>query len=249
MCLLCSALWSGCSVREDRSDCPCRLVLDFGGVDTSVVGSAELLVTSAGGFSFEDELDTDDLRVGVDVEVPREVLDVGVWSVDGRSSDRGAGLVIPVGEDCPEVYFHVSSVKAEGEMVCETVRMRKNHCVMDIRMVGLGTVPVRMGISGNVDGYMPDGSPSAGVFHHEIEVEGYGRVVLPRQTDNSLMMEVYDDVGVVRRFALGEYVAESGYDWDAPDLEDITLEMDVAVTGVKLAFQGYEKTFEFEIEI
>ncbi len=246
--LLCAVLCYGCSLKEDRSGCPFRLVLDFSGVDTSVVRSANLFLVAEGGFAFDDELSAGDFRTGVDVAVPRERLDIGVWSAEGWGFS-GDGMSIPVGLDCPEVYFHLSSVEAEGEAVHDTVRMKKNHCVMSLRLSGLVSEPVRIGILGKVDGYMRDGSPSMGEFYHEMELEGEGRVVLPRQVDNSLVMEVYDEAGVVRRFAVGEYIAESGYDWEDADLKDITLEMDVAVTGVRLLVQGCEDTFEFEIEI
>ncbi len=239
----------GCSLKENREECPCLLVLDFAEVDEAV-SSGNMFLSSENGFMFVEELDEADLRKGVDVPVPRERIDVGVWSADGWDFD-GGGLDIPVGEDCPAVYFHVSSVEAEGEMVREEVRMRKNHCVMSISLSDFGSKPVRIAVLGNVDGYMGDGSPSFGEFSFEMDLEGGEgkRVILPRQADDSLVLEVHDDIGVVRRFSIGEYIAESGYDWNEPDLKDITLEMDVAVTGIKLLVQSCEKTFEFEIEI
>ncbi|MBO7547737.1 MAG: hypothetical protein J6T07_04760, partial [Bacteroidales bacterium] len=38
----------------------------------------------------------------------------------------------------------------------------------------------------------------------------------------------------LRSFAVGEYLAAAGYDWTAPDLEDIRLEIDLASTAVRL---------------
>ena len=35
-----------CSVKEDRMDCPCRLVLDLSANDTASVGSGSAYVTS-----------------------------------------------------------------------------------------------------------------------------------------------------------------------------------------------------------
>ncbi len=247
---------AACSVKEDREACPCRLVLDFSGVDTSVVTAADLFLRSDGGFALAEGLDADDFRSYMSLDVPRGMVDVGIWSgAGGLLADGGmavgGGLAIPVGEDCPRVYFHVSSVDASCESVRDTVRMRKNHCVMTVRLEGTETEPEVFALYGNVNGYMGDGSPSPGEFVYLLKPDGEdGSVaVLPRQVDNSLVMEVHDGTAVVKRFAIGEYVAESGYDWSAPDLKDITLEIDVALTKVELVVQGSGEVLEFEVVI
>ncbi len=247
-CLVSIMLCAGCSVKENRDMCPCRLVLDFSEVDTSVVRYADLIMTADDGFVFTDELEPEDLRSGKTVTVPRGEVNVSVWNGTDSMMDAN-GISIPYGEDCPPVYFHVSSVDADCELVRDTVMMRKNHCRLTINLKYMETDPKEIVLIGNVDGYGPDGTPSVGDFLCRLPQGGAGHVVLPRQLDNSLAMEMNDGSGVLKRFALGEYIAESGYDWSAPDLEDLTVDIDIAFTGITLVIQGWDRTYRFDMVI
>ena len=118
-------------------------------------------------------------------------------------------------------------------------------------MKGEVVEPVSISLVGNVDGYASDGRPTLGRFccSSVVDVDGSCTMVLPRQVDNTLMMELDDASGVLKRFAIGEYIAESGYDWATPDLEDITIDLDFAVTHLTLVIQGWEKEYMFDIVI
>ncbi len=259
ICMAALSLVLGCSVKETRELCPCRLELDFSEVDTSVVRRAELVAVADGGFSFSDGLEADAFA-DVWVEVPRREVCVGVWSGvdsalaeggDGFDVSAGRGLVIPFGEDCPPVYFHASVVDADCERLREIVLMRKNHCRMTVNVNNVETSDLQVRVTGGVDGYKADGTPSQGEFSSLLypDVNGEMQVILPRQTDDSLMMEINDGTGVRKSFALGEYVAEAGYDWEAPDLEDITIDIDIAFTHISLVIQGWDTTYEFDVVI
>ncbi len=241
-CVLCV----GCSVLEDRESCPCRLVLDFSGVDTALVKTAELVMKSSdGGFVYAEKLDAEGFVNGFEVLVPRDVIVVMIWSgADGMVSDDG--LRIPYGEDCPPVYFHASAVAADSECHVEKVVMRKNHCRMTVEVEGF--LSERLAVAGNVCGYAADGKPVAGDFRVEADGRGW-TVVLPRQTDEALALEVMDGTGVLKRFNLGGYIAEGGYDWSEPDLKDLTLYIDVSVTQVRLLIGDWEKVLLFDMII
>lgn len=242
-------MYAGCSVKENRDLCPCRLVLDFSEVDTAVIWSADLDVNASDGFVFNDHIDGP-LRNEYMFDVPRELLRINVWyGRDGYETETG--LRIPYGRQAPEVYFHSSEVDARCELQKELIRMRKNHCKVTIRMTGNNTDPIKIALLGNVDGYMNDGRPSQGPFRAEERMNGDGicSIVLPRQLDDSLVMELDNDTGILTRFALGEYIAESGYDWNAPDLEDIVIDLDFAVTHLTLVIQGWEKEYKYDVVI
>lgn len=243
-------LCAGCSVKEDRGKCPCALVLDFSEVDTAVIRSADLFVADDAGLLFEDTLIPADFRESYILKVPRKSVMLGIWNADGLPS-VGNGLAIPYGEDCPEVYFHTSVVDADAETVRETVRMHKNHCVMTVRIAWDEPGLEGIVLIGNVNGYHSDGLPSEGDFLYRLEQDGEGecRAVLPRQKDDSLVLEVNDGSGVAKRFSLGEYIARSGYDWNEPDLKDITIELDIAFLQVHLTVQGWDMTHRFDIVI
>lgn len=241
---------AGCSVKEDRTLCPCRLVLDFSEVDTAVIRSVDLDVTAPDGFVFAENVEASRFYEDYVATVPRQELQLSVWSGRGAfASDDG--LRIPYGNGAPPVYIHSALLDADCEQLHHTVIMRKNHCNVTIRMKGEDVDPVSISLVGNVDGYALDGRPTLGRFccSSVVGVDGSCTMVLPRQVDNTLMMELDDASGVLKRFAIGEYIAESGYDWATPDLEDITIDLDFAVTHLTLVIQGWEKEYMFDIVI
>ncbi len=241
---------AGCSVKENRTSCPCKLVLDFRDVNTSVINAADLILAAGDGFLFSDELYAEDFSSEMSFQVPRTMLDVGAWSgTEGMMN--GNGMVIPEGKDCPPVYLHYSVVDTGCDAVSEKIVMRKNHCRMTVNLECDETEAWKISIYGNVDGYMPDGTPSEGRFSCGLGSNGAGGydAILPRQIDDSLILEIDDGSGIMKRFSLGVYVAESGYDWNAPDLEDIAVDINLAFTGLTLTIGEWDGEYKYDIVI
>lgn len=244
-------LGASCSVKESREGCPCRLVLDMSEVDTSVVKYAELLVSASGGFLIRDTIRAGEFESGYIADVPREYVGVGVYfGASGLVDDQGR-LSIEYGEDCPPVFMHSSFVKADGEIVMENVLMRKNHCIMTIHVETDQVFPFRLEAKGNIDGYDSAGAPSEGKFMYAMhtDMSGTCRLLLPRQTDESLVLEIHDETGVRKSFALGEYVAASGYDWQEEDLRDITVSMDYSLTHMVIHVAGWRDEHIFDVVV
>lgn len=243
------ALAMSCSVKEDRGDCPCRLVLDMGEVDTSVVKYAELVLTASDGFCMRDTLAKEEFEAEYLVDVPRGPVAVGVYCGALGCVDDEGNLEIDYGNECPFVYMHSSLLLAEGEAVAENVGMRKNHCVVTLQVQSDAVFPFRMEAKGRVDGYDSDGVPSEGDFMYAMYADDAGvcQFTLPRQRDRSLVLEVYDDTDVIRSFALGEYVAASGYDWEEENLKDITVSLDYALTRVVISVADWTEEYIFDV--
>jgi hypothetical protein len=241
---------AGCSVKEDRIECPCRLLLDFSEVDPSVIKSADYHLSASDGFIFTGSLESVFFKDQVVIDVPRETIKVVSWCGAGIYASE-SGLTIPYGDDCPPVYMHVSDVEASGESVSEVVVMRKNHCNMRINVIGEDRELVNLILHGNVNGYGSDGHPSKGRFAYKSAPDANGEisVVLPRQVDNTLALEVDDGTGLSKSFAIGEYISSSGYDWTAPDLHDIIIDIDFAITHVSLTINGWDKEYKYDIVI
>ena len=72
---------------------------------------------------------------------------------------------------------------------------------------------------------------------------------MPRQTDASLMLEVDDGKGNSKAFALGQYIVSSGYDWTSPDLDDVSVTLDYAMTEIRLVVGGWESVYRYDVEI
>ena len=238
------AIVAGCSVKEDREKCPCRLMLDFSGVDTSVVKSVKICAESADGLVFSDSLSAADFDKGYIRDIDKEFLQFSVWS------GHAAGLQIPYGCECPPLYMHCFEADARGEEFRENVAMKKNHCRLTVLINGREDMPYSLTFRGNVDGYGSDGQPSDGMFSCVAYPDGEGgsQVVIPRQTDSSLLLDVEDkSVSISRTFAVGEYILASGYDWAADQLEDVTVVLDYYLTDMKIIYKGWDKEYIYDI--
>jgi hypothetical protein len=236
-------------VKEDRTVCPCRLVLDMSDIDTSVVKCAELVVGASGGFQFRDTLGVEEFMKGCVVDVPRGGVGVGLYyGAEGCVDERG-GIGIAYGTECPQVYMHSSTFEAQGEIVVEEVQMKKSHCIMTIQVETEKDFPFTLEAKGHIDGYGLGGIPSVGEFLYAMYTDDSGKcqISLPRQTDASLVLEVHDDSGVLKSFALGEYVAASGYDWTEENLRDITVSLDYSLTRVQISVAGWREEFVFDV--
>ncbi len=55
--------------------------------------------------------------------------------------------------------------------------------------------------------------------------------------------------GTIRSFALGELLEQEGYDWTAPDLDDLTLYINYAVTDLSLTIERFPPEPPLEIVI
>ncbi len=243
-------LLAGCSVKENRDVCPCRLMLDFSSVDRTVMDFADLFVTADDAFVFEDRIEAENFGEETMVSVPRREILVMAWG--GTEEMLGEqGLSIPLGEDCPPVYIHTSRVDADCELFEETVCMRKNHCRLNVSLNNVSEGEIGVCLFGNVNGYSPEGVPLRGDFEYDMQADGINsfNAVLPRQFDNSLALEINDGSSVLKRFAIGEYIAESGYDWTEPDLKDISIDIDVVFSRVILSVVGWDYVYRFEVVI
>lgn len=247
-----AVLFAGaCSVKEDRTACPCRLVLDFRDVDTSLCRELNLLVTRREEVVLSEVVEAEDFMEEYVAYVPHGELRVNVWSGDGGRAERKQGIVIPYGCECPPLYMHSFIADTRGESCREKICLRKNHCRLTIMMEGMETIPYSLTFKGNVDGYGLDGRPSLGDFSCVAYPadSGDSRALLPRQLDASLQLDIDDGTSVVKTFAIGEHIASSGYDWTAEDLDDLTIVLDYYITHIKVTVQGWDKEYDYSVTL
>ncbi|MBR1794115.1 MAG: hypothetical protein IJ755_02295 [Bacteroidales bacterium] len=237
-------LLAGCSVKEDRSACPCTLVLDFSDLPVTPV----MLSVEGEGCSVLQIVHADTLMT---LSVPRTDLSVSVTG--GALPDAAGSVRIPFGEEAPPLYLYHASVSSEAEQVVLPVYLRKQFCRLTLAFTGPPGYgpPFEVEVEGFVDGWARDGSPLDGPFSYRLLPEGDGMAVirLPRQRDDSLLMHIVFSDQVVRTFALGNFMAAAGYDWSAADLEDLTLNVDVSVTSVTISTDAWTATEEIELFI
>lgn len=211
--------------------------------------------------------------------VPKGDIDLAVaYSADGLAGElnsSGKWIEIDEGRPCPSIWTCCEKVSARADRVTVPVRLHKNFCRIDIQVrdVDGEEFPFKLRVRGNVNGYGLDGKPARGTFLCDAERSetegsgtesdgddsgtasestGYGHgyaVTVPRQTDDSLTLEIVTDDGVAKSFAIGNYIAASGYDWTSADLKDICLEIDYARTVISFTIDKWTHSEQFEVVI
>lgn len=202
--------------------------------------------------------------------VPKGDIDLAVaYSADGLAGElnsSGIWIEIDEGRPCPSIWTCCEKVSARADRVTVPVRLHKNFCRIDIQVrdVDGEEFPFKLRVRGNVNGYGLDGKPARGAFLCDAERSetegsgtasestGYGHgyaVTVPRQTDDSLTLEIVTDDGVAKSFAIGNYIAASGYDWTSADLKDICLEIDYARTVISFTIDKWTHSEQFEVVI
>lgn len=233
-----------CSVKENRAVCPCGLTLELAGLPVRPV----VLGVAGEEYSWTEVVHADTVLV---LPVPKG--EVTVSAVGGALAEGDGSVRIPEGEEAPPLYLFHADVSADAEQVVLPVVLHKQFCTLELTFMGPPGYgpPFEAAVEGFCGGWMPDGSPASGPFSRRLLPGSDGRAVLrlPRQGDDSLLMRIVFSDQVVRTFALGSYIAAAGYDWTAPDLEDLSLQVDISLTSVTISSDLWTHTEDIELWI
>lgn len=241
----------GCSIKEERDECPCRLFLDLQSVDRIDQTPCLLRIMSDDGFEYSSVIGGRDFQDTYIIDVPRTGLDVVVWSgAEGYMDEQG--ISIPLGNGCPPVYIHSSRVDAAGEAVRDTVCLRKNYCILNVSVDSPDGVDGMM-VRGEVDGYDRTGNPHNGEFsicsRSDASNFASGRFNIPRQDDRPLYLDVFESDGMAKTFPLHEYISAFGYDWEERDLNDLNMHLNYTAAGVVVSIKVWDEEFVIDVVI
>ena len=251
-------LSESCSVKEDRTDCPCMLTLDFSDVDYGLLQEAGLtemgiIVASESGACVRKSVSIKDSPQECVMAVPRSRVNMCAVCGDGGLW-TDSSVTVAEGEESPKYYVCSDSFDSHRNVMTRKVVLHKNHCILTVRLKDSYGVPSRnflVSVEGNVCGFDMYGEPVTGPFRATSDKSENGAcsVCLPRQRDGSLSLQIlFPGSSDIRSFPVGEYILQSGYDWDAPDLEDVEVEVDFSLTGVSFSIDAWKKTLYFEIK-
>jgi hypothetical protein len=235
--LLAAVLLSSCSVKEDRSDCPCRLEVDLsafaalGGGEDYLVSSDRIpqVIGSRTG-----SLWCSDVRKGTyTVSVVRP----------GAGTQVGTGrVVIPEGSEPDSLYAYAETVDCFGERAFVTTKTWKQFCSVTLRE----TEPTGLayGVRSGFGAFSrADLSPLPSLLSFPVrrDADGALRFRLPRQGAGSrLRLTARETDGLPWELPLGEWMDKAGYDWSLPSLEDFSLEIDYAASEVRIRVLDWE---------
>ena len=243
---------TACSVKENRAECPCFLIMDFSEVRSSEMRHSDVDIESSDGFLYNDKIPASKYGERHVVAVPRTGVFLNVSYGSENCFSPGNGFLVTDGQNFPPLYLYSSYLDTDAEVVESKVKMHKEHCRINIGMKAVsGPFPFSVSVEGDICGIGMDGTPVSGAFSYSpaINDEGTCYVRVPRQTSSSLILKILDKNDVLRSFSIGEYIIESGYDWTAESLEDVNVEIDYAKTEVSFTVNDWEKTVHFDVEI
>ena len=210
----------------------------------------------------------------LEYEVPRGSIGVSVIEMPDRvghdviAGYDGDEIRIPVGEQMDSLYGFFKMYHTRCESVLCDVELHKEFCTVSFTLGDEGySSPYDIEVWGNVAGVSAwDLMPVLGEFRYApMQKNGVYQVRVPRQEDNSLelvMLEIPGQAGydgeraeddgervVVDRLPLGEYIARSGYDWTAENLEDVHIALDLENQQVMITVSGWDGVVVMDIVI
>lgn len=245
-------LLQSCSLKEERSDCPCWLDVFFGNFPE------EGLVLSAwqGEKLFKDDVTRDDFTDFYEKEVKRGLVSLSAYRNSGALSVSGDIISIQKGSQADSLYAYSSYVECFGEFAADTVHLYKQFATVFLQLKNSAdnVYPYWVRIIGNVSGtQVRDLSPVGGEFLFDptlSETQGC-TFRLPRQKDDSLILEFHNisDGSLADSINLGAQIASAGFDWGARSLNDIIIEIDFAKVGMEITVREWESEDIYDITI
>lgn len=262
---------SGCSIREDRTDCPGRLVVVMP-VDERLrmlgqgCTEAQLRLTDDGGSVVaEGMFDLASLDEQYSFELTPGAYGVGVCCMADELCLGAEGVGIPEGEEFPPLYLSYRQCEVSGAAgeTRDTVRLHKQWCTLTVEDVTMPTdshVLQQVSVEAKVCGCGYDGSLMHGQYGFSVWMkrgeEGFPNcsMRIPRQESGegmTLAVRSQSEGGAVveRYFPLGGMLDDAGYDWRAEDLEDVTVRLDFSASNVVLETDSWRRSLSFDIRI
>lgn len=219
-----------CSVKEDRTPCPCYLQVSF----TDPEASGPVILLGRGETtSFREQARVEDCRPYWTRPVDKGILDFFACKGIRQASVDGSRVTIPEGGQADSLYAFSAQVDATGEFAPVPVTLHKQFATvfLDIRKTAGELPDYRFSVTGNTCGTnLQDHSPIPGPFYFSPSAREGDAIVffrLPRQADDSLSLSVRYGDAAPSVFPLGELIRDTGYSWKTEDLQDIYVSIDL----------------------
>lgn len=240
--LLCS-----CSVKEDRGDCPCWLQIDLSSC-SHFADRVSLKGWTSVSSVFGVQVLSEDFTAMHEEEVPRTMVSYCATSGLDGSMNSGMSVVIPDGNQSDRLYAYRADVQAYGESAYDKVSLHKQYAAVAVKIDDSQndySVVVRSGWKG-LD--LTTLRPVPGSFRYAPEPteDRVWFFRLPRQGDDSLVMEITGKNGYTYPFDLGGEIRKAGYDWNAEDLDDIMLGVDYVSGGIHVEVIPWEQGLVYD---
>lgn len=243
-CLASLFILASCSVKENRSACPCELtVLPYEPLKTA--GSVLVSVVQDGEVVRQGMLDGDAFEAGeCRLQVQRRLSQVTVFTgITAMNALRGKMLDIAGEKQCDEVYSCSCTAELAGDEFLVPVKLHKNFARLTLSVLNQPE-DTYLCVKGSVGGYnLLDAVPYEGDFNcytDSTEDQGQWSIRLPRQLDDDLSLDVMSGEEIKRTVPLGELILSTGYSFQDEDLLDISMTIDLNKSYALLSVEGWD---------
>jgi len=256
--ILCTLL-SSCSIKEDRSGCPCYLTVDLSQVLNASLTPPSWWDRDLRIALLQDGTTIRESRVPYEEAQPEYVYQVpkgSVWVTGVLGLDAGLmtdGVVrYPEGQESDCLYVSSRLVPCEGEEARCVLEMYKQFSRIEI--LGLESFDYRMVVTAGCSGLdLRTREALEGRFRFPIrcEEDGSCHFRLPRQQSDDLMILLLDkqDGHLDNSIPLGRFLTDIGYDWNAASLSDVTVRVDFVTLSVSITISDWDRTVEFPFTV
>lgn len=243
-----AALSSACTVKEERSGCPCLLNLDFDEVIEA--GRYEEAVATVGpspDLLIEQELlEMEPYRgVGYEVSVPRRMILTSV--VCGCEENLFSSTSVRV--DTSPVMAFAGSVECADDREQILVKLHKQFCNITLVLEGFHSAeefPYEIRITAPTNSLsLYDLKPCGGPF--SATVKGDLNVNVPRQDPKAtITVGLYEDGGEpLFESDISAKLAALGYDWTAVNLADAVVVIDYSHLDCSVEILPWEENGQY----
>lgn len=249
-----SAALISCSVKEDRTHCPCYLGLD---ITSAAQHSSELSLSAwnPSGEIFSERVSVSDYPDFYERAVPKGMVTAVAFCGLDRSTVQGRKVMIPEGAQSDMLKVHSRMLDCTGEETRDSVILCRQYATVHLsvsRPTG-EPFPYEMKVVGDVCGIdLVTLEPIKGAFSFMTvpDADGTRLFRLPRQGEGSRAeLSVLLEGRETDRLPLHEWIARTGYSWLDRDLKDIYVTMDFAMTHVSVTVQGWDSDETLDIVI
>lgn len=235
-------LFPACSIREDRSSCPCRLELDlqaFAAFSPNVT-----VVIWEGPSAGRDTPGTDKPFIR---ELSKGFFDASVWTGAKSGSLTGSRLELPMEVPPDSLRLHRIRLDCRGE----TCRIRANpfrqyaRITLNVVMKAGETYPCRIRVESDYQGLdLRDLHPIPGRHAFSVNSQEEGHFIfdlLRHGTDTNIRLEVWKEEALIASLPFAEWLRAVGYDWEALDLIPVNLSLDYEHRTIRVSIAGWEE--------
>lgn len=250
-----------CTVKEEREECPCYLQIDLNEATETIADAPDDVLVSVycPETFYRENIIVSNHPDYLEIPVPRGDMILSVISARDLNSMSGKNFMISDGKQADSIYAFSSGINAASEYAYSKVTLHKQYSTVYLKFTGSGPsssegvdiASIDLRIKGRTCGIRTDIlAPCVGDFSIDLPSTAFGQTQvfrIPRQADKSLCVELYErNRGeFIDSIALGEYIDACGYSWNAEDLDDIFIEIDYAMTEVKVSVRDWEEGKSF----